>query len=192
MNTVETIVNDLVSELSMQCAEMDYDTVSKMRSIFTDVVSRHVTDVPVKKTPVKKQPASPKKQKEEVVAVEKVKKPSFKTGYQLFVKERMSLPNDAKIGAKDRMKHIGESWKALTEEQQTVYKLEATQINESLKSPVVAEDVVEAEVEAEVEAVVEPVVEVVVVPVVEPVMVPVVEEIKKKRVVVKKTRATQA
>ena len=57
-----------------------------------------------------------------------VKKPRKKSGYNIFVKEKM--PDLADMPHKDRMRKIGELWKALNDKDRLIFNQKATDLAE--------------------------------------------------------------
>lgn len=124
----EKVVEELFATLASKC-DLDEEIIMAIKPGFLEVIEKHLkapVEAPVEVKPkakkvTAKRPASPKGEKI-----------AHKNAYHFFVAEKMSGVKEAGVGAKDRMKHIGENWKKLTDEERKVFQDRAAAWNASV------------------------------------------------------------
>lgn len=129
MATEEKIVSELLDALSTVC-ELDKETISVLRPELFSVVHRNMTALSVPVPSVEKVKVSRSSSKR----VPKSDKIPHKNAYHFFVASKMGEVKDAGVGAKERMKTIGEMWKKLPEEGRLPFQEKAQHYNQSVDS----------------------------------------------------------
>jgi hypothetical protein len=124
----EKIVSELLEELSSMC-ELDRDTVAQLKPVLLKVIQRHLSALSggaASSVDKKTKKGTGKR------ASTKSDKIPHKNGYHFFVAAKMGEVKDAGVGAKDRMKTIGEMWKKLTEADRVPFQDKAKTYNDSV------------------------------------------------------------
>lgn len=123
------IVDELLNELSSMC-ELDRDTVAQLKPGMMKVVQKHMGAFTGGSAPVEKKTKKGTGKR----ASTKSDKIPHKNGYHFFVAAKMGEVKEAGVGAKDRMKTIGEMWKKLTEAERQPYQDKAKTYNEFVEA----------------------------------------------------------
>jgi hypothetical protein len=124
----EKIVTELLDELSQMC-ELDKDTVAQLRPGLLKVIQKHMGAFGDAPAPAKKGKKGTAKR-----VTTKSDKIPHKNGYHFFVAAKMGEVKEAGVGAKDRMKTIGEMWKKLTEAEKVPFQEKAKTYNDSVEA----------------------------------------------------------
>jgi hypothetical protein len=129
----DKIVNEIFEELSKMC-ELDEATIAAIRPNFLAVIQKNMALMTTTVAPADAPESTGKKVKKastRKVGTKSDKIP-HKNGYHFFVAAKMGEVKAAGVGAKDRMKKIGDMWKELVEEGRKPYQEKARLYNESV------------------------------------------------------------
>jgi hypothetical protein len=127
---IEKVVAELLDELSTMC-DLDVDTVKALKPGFVKVIEKNIGSFGAA-------PAGEKKVKGKGTrgagkkATPKSDKIPHKNGYHFFVADKMGQVKEQGVGAKERMKTIGEMWKLLSEDDRKPFKGKAQLFNDAV------------------------------------------------------------
>lgn len=123
----ETIVAELLDALSSMC-ELDKDTINALKPGLQSVIQKHAAAFAAP-TAAKTKGTRKTGTKRATTKSDKI---PHKNGYHFYVAAKMGEVKNAGVGAKERMKTIGEMWKKLDEEGKKPYQDKAKIYNEAV------------------------------------------------------------
>lgn len=127
MASEDIIVAELLDALSSMC-ELDRETINALKPGLQSVIQKHISAFAA--------PTAAKAKGTRKTGTKRATTKSdtipHKNGYHFFVAAKMGEVKNAGVGAKERMKTIGEMWKALNEEGKKIYQDKAKTYNEAV------------------------------------------------------------
>jgi len=153
-NIYEQVADDVVTGMTDSYELEDEGFLSKMRSLVVDAVKKHGLVLPTDVKPKRQVTRVKKTVSDDVVAsgdtkdtVEKKSKgkrtkkakrsgPAKRNGYTFFLQAEMQTEACKALPHGERMKHCGDVWKTLSDEDRQPWKTKADEYNATLDVPV--------------------------------------------------------